>query len=237
MKKVAVIDSGSGGLNTLKELFYSTTGCQFLFLADEKNAPYGEKEPGELRKIAASLIDLLNSFFKPDIVVVACNTLTSVAIDFLRAKYPEIVFIGCEPAIKPACRFCDEEDVLLLATPVTIRESPLVKEHPNIRALAIENLPILIDRNLFDLDSLVPYLEENLEGLEPQAIVLGCTHFETIKKQLSSITSAKLFGSSEGICRQLKKYCSDEGGNDCSFMSTGGGEHLPAFFHYLMKND
>lgn len=237
MKKVAVIDSGSGGLNVLKELFYSTSGCHFLFLADEKHAPYGEKEPAELREIAHSLIELLNSFFKPDVVVVACNTLTSVAIDFLRESYPEIVFIGCEPAIKPACEFCPEEEVLLLATPVTISESRLVKEHPNIKTLAIENLPTLIDRNLFDLDSLIPYLEENLGRLEPQAIVLGCTHFETIKKQLSSISSAKLFGSSEGICRRLRKYCGDEGGNDCSFMSTGGGEHLPAFFHYLMKNE
>ena len=237
MKKVAVIDSGSGGLNVLKELFASSSGCQFLFLADEKNAHYGTKSPAELQSIACGLVDLLNSFFKPDVIVIACNTLTAAAISHVRKVYPEINFIGCEPAIKPAIEKYAPEDILLLATPTTIKECKLLKKYKGINAISIDSLPSLIDNNLFDLDSLTDYLEENIAPYSPKAIVLGCTHFEAVKKQIASFSDAELFGSSQGISKRLQKFCHDEGGNDCSFMTTGNGDSLGAYFHYLTKND
>lgn len=237
MKKVAVIDSGSGGLNTLKKLFYSASGCQFLFLADEKNAHYGEKSASELKNIACELIDFLNSFFMPDIIVIACNTLTAAAIDYVRKKYPKITFIGCQPAIKPAYQKYAPSDILLLATPTTLKECKILRKYKGINSLSIDSLPSLIDQNLFDLDSLTDYLEEWIAPFSPKAIVLGCTHFEAIKKQISSFSNAELFTSSEGIAKRLNQYCHDGGGNDCSFMTTGSGESLPKFFHYLTKID
>ncbi len=237
MKKVAVIDSGSGGLNVLKELFHSSSGCQFLFLADEKNAHYGNKSKAQLQQIACDLVDLLNLFFKPDVIVFACNTLTSAAIDHVRKTYPEITFIGCEPAIKPAREKYAPKDILLLATPTTIKECKLLKKYEGINAISIDSLPSLIDNNLFDLDSLIPYLEENIAPFSPKAIVLGCTHFEAIKNQIAAFSDAELFGSSHGISKRLQEFCHDAGGNDCSFMTTGDGGSLPAYFHYLTKND
>lgn len=235
MKKVAVIDSGSGGLNVLKNLLGSVHDCQFLYLADEKNAPYGQKNKQNLINIAKNLVELLNSFFKPDIIIFACNTLTAAAIKRMRALYPHIIFVGCEPAIKPACEKYDESEVLLLATPATIKYSALAKKYPRMRTLAIQNLPTLIDQNLFDLDCLTPYLKQNILPLLPKAIVLGCTHFEAIKAQISSFCDAELFASSQGIAKRLNCFCPQSGGNDCFFMTTGEGESLPKFFHYLFN--
>lgn len=235
MKKVAVIDSGSGGLNVLKSLLNSVHDCQFLYLADEKNAPYGEKSKQNLIKIAKSLVDFLNSFFKPDIIIFACNTLTAASIKSMRNLFPQITFIGCEPAIKPACEKYAQSDVLLLATPATIKYSALAKKYNDMQKLAIDNLPSLIDENLFDLDALTDYLQENILPLSPKAIVLGCTHFEAIKQQISSFCDAELFASSQGIAKRLNTFCPSSGGNDCFFMTTGDGESLPKYFHYLFN--
>lgn len=235
MKKIAVIDSGSGGINILKNLVKSVSGCQFLYLADDKNSPYGNKSKQELIKIGKNLVTLLQSFFNPDIVVVACNTLTSTAISTLRETFPEIKFIGCEPALKPACKKYEQREVLLLATPATIANSRLVKLYPHVHTLAIDNLPKMIDQNLFELDLLIPLLRENIQPLQPKAIVLGCTHFEGIKNQILSFSNAELFFSSDGISRQLGKLTTDEGGNDVSFMTTGDGETLSKYYHYFME--
>lgn len=235
MKKIAVIDSGSGGINVLKSMFSSARGCQFLYLADDKNSPYGNKSEQELIEIGTNLVVFLQSFFAPDIIVIACNTLTSAALSTLRKTFPNIKFIGCEPALKPACEKYKQEDVLLLATPATIANSRLVKSYPHVRTLAIDNLPKLIDENLCQLDVLTPLLAENIEPFQPKAIVLGCTHFEGIKKQLSSFSQAEFFFSSDGISRQLGKLATNDGGNDVSFMTTGDGETLGKYFHYFMS--
>lgn len=235
MKKVAVIDSGSGGINVLKSMFQSAHGCQFLYLADDKHSPYGDKSKSELINIGIELVAFLQSFFKPDIVVIACNTLTSTAISSLRKTFSDIQFIGCEPALKPACEKHRQEKVLLLATPATIKHNRLIAAYPQVRTLAIDNLPTLIDQNLFELDALTDLLREKIQPFNPDAIVLGCTHFEAIKKQLSSFSQAKLFSSSQGIARMLSRFAIDEGGNDVSFMTTGDGESLGKYFHYFLS--
>lgn len=235
MKKVAVIDSGSGGINVLKSAFASAHGCQFLYLADDAHSPYGNKSKSELIEIGAHLVSFLQSFFAPDIVIVACNTLTSAALPTLRKRFSNIKFIGCEPALKPACKSYKQEEVLLLATPVTIKYNRLINMYPHVRTLAIDNLPKLIDENLGQLDVLTPLLAENIQPFQPNAIVLGCTHFEGIKKQIASFSQAQLFSSSDGIARQLNKFATDEGGNDVSFMSTGDGETLGKYFHYFIS--
>ena len=236
MKKVAVIDSGSGGLNVLKNLFACAHDCQFLFLADEKNAPYGDKDKKTLINIAKYLVDFLNSFFKPDIVVFACNTLTAAAIRSVRKLYPQITFIGCEPAIKPACQKFAENEVLLLATNTTLKCSPLLKKYPQVRTLSIQNLPSLIDQNLFDLDCLTPLLKQHIQLVSPRAIVLGCTHFEAIKPQIKSFCDCQFFGSSEGIGKRLCEFCPSSGGNDCFFMTTGEGDSLAKYYHYFFNS-
>lgn len=233
MKKVAIIDSGSGGVNVLKYLFKNVQGCQFLYLADDKNSPYGEKSKKQLKKIGEDLVIFLRSFFNPDIIVIACNTLTSTAIGHLRKTFPDIIFIGCEPAIKPACEKYDQTDVLLLATPATIKHNHLIGTYPHVRTLAIKNLPKLIDENLFELDCLQPLISQQLQPFKPKVIVLGCTHFEAIRSQILRAQKVELFSSCEGIAKRLRQYLDKtEKSNEVCFMCSQ--ETSPAkYYHYF----
>ena len=237
MKKVAIIDSGSGGINVLRTLMAECKGFQFLYLADTEFAPYGEKTKKDLVKRAEKLVLFLKQIFNPEIIIFACNTLTAVAIKEMRKAFPEIEFIGCEPAVKPDCEEFDQEKVLILATPVTLNRSELIKRYPFVKKKSIKNLPKLIDENLFELEKLDETLLRELKDLKISAVVLGCTHFEAIRKQIENITGAKIFGSSEGIAKRLSHF--SDGTNEvcCSFMTTGKNEDLIKFYYFLIKNE
>lgn len=236
MKRVAIIDSGSGGVNVLKSLMTNCKGFDFLYFADNEFAPYGEKSSAFLQARANELVGFFQKIFAPEIVIFACNTLTAVAIEEARKNFPHLKFIGCEPALKPACEQFDQKDVLLLATEVTTKKCRLVKSYPNIQKKVIPSLPKLIDEHLFELEVLQPYLEENLKDLKFSAIVLGCTHFEAIRQNLCQISGAKLFGSNFGIAKMLSSFGGEGEQNSCSFMTSGNPDNLPKLFHFLMKN-
>lgn len=234
MKNVAIIDSGSGGVNVLKILMKQCRGFNFLYFADNKCAPYGDKDTDFLNKRAVEIVSLLEKIFKPEIIIFACNTLTSVAIKNVRKMFPNIIFIGCEPAIKPACEEFNQEEVLLLATKVTIDNCQLIKKFPKVKKIVVPNLPKLIDENLFEVKNLSEYLQNQLDGINYSAIVLGCTHFEALRPVLADISKAKLFGSNMGIAKMLARYESKDEGNNCSFMVSGNEGELPKLFHYLL---
>ena len=99
MSKIGVFDSGIGGLTVLEELKKVLPKEDYIFYADSGNNPYGEKTDEELRKIVSNVVDfLINKDCK--LIVIACNTATTRCIAYLREKYPNIVFIGTEPAVK-----------------------------------------------------------------------------------------------------------------------------------------
>ncbi|MBP3676150.1 MAG: aspartate/glutamate racemase family protein, partial [Campylobacter sp.] len=82
---VAVFDSGFGGLSLLNEAMKKLEGCDFIYFADNENAPYGTKSIDEIKKLSIDAVDFLAS--KADIVVIACNTATSAAVSDLREKF------------------------------------------------------------------------------------------------------------------------------------------------------
>ena len=107
--KIGFFDTGLGGATIFKEAYKKING-DFIYLADTKNSPYGVKDFDTVRNLTEqNMITLINSGCK--IIVLACNTATSAAISFLRAKYPDIIFIGAEPAIKPAIENCDNKKI------------------------------------------------------------------------------------------------------------------------------
>lgn len=117
---IGVFDSGVGGISVLKELTKILPNENFIFFGDSANAPYGEKSTEEVSALVTRIADdLVNQGVKA--IVVACNTATSVAISQLRATYPNIPIIGMEPAIKLAAMEQPHHNILVMATPVTLR--------------------------------------------------------------------------------------------------------------------
>lgn len=99
---IGVFDSGMGGLSVWRALYKALGSESLVYLGDGLNCPYGNRTREEICRFADRAVRLLLDR-GCKMVVVACNTATAMAIDYLRANYPEVPFVGLEPAVKPAC--------------------------------------------------------------------------------------------------------------------------------------
>ena len=212
MKRIGVFDSGIGGLTVLEELKKLLPNEDYLFYADSKNCPYGEKSDTELYDITSNIVDyLIDRDCK--IIVIACNTATTRCIKYLRDKYKDMTFIGTEPAIKVACDR-DYKNILVMATPATIaseRTSILVndnkKEYENVYLVPCEGLADAIETDNFKKqEEIVSSIYEEYKEKEIDAIVLGCTHYPHIKDLISKyFTNAELLDGGAGVARETKR--------------------------------
>ncbi len=211
MKKVLMIDSGTGGVNILKECVKVCPHCDFLLFCDNKNLPYGDKSKQELVDITLKNLEDIRKFFFFDVVVLACNTLTSTCIKECRERFKDVKFIGTEPAVKPAAKMFAEKDILVLATKATIENNQLLR-NGNYQLLEMKDLASQIDENIDNLMCLKPILENSLHGVSAKAVVLGCTHYVSVKGILSSIFPSEtvFFDSQNGVARRLKEVVGDD---------------------------
>ena len=214
-----MIDSGVGGLSVVPALRSELPREDFVYFGDAGNAPYGEKNVDEVRETVDSIVGtMINGGAKA--VVLACNTATSAAASFLREKYKEIPIIGMEPALKPAAEAKDHPRVLVMATPLTIREDKL-------HALA-EKLDGEADFVLIPCHGLVESVERGeVEGenvkklvadiLSPHlggadSIVLGCTHYAHLRGVIEEVAGgAAIFDGAEGTARETKRRLVEAG--------------------------
>lgn len=212
MKRVGIFDSGIGGLTVLEELKQVLPNEDYIFYADSKNCPYGEKSDTELYDITSNIVDyLLEKDCK--IIVVACNTATTRCIKYLRDKYKEITFIGTEPAIKVACDR-NYKNILVMATPATIsseRTSVLVsenkKDYENVYLVPCEGLADAIENdNLNKCEEIVSSIYEEYKDKSIDAIVLGCTHYPHIKNLISRyFKDVELLDGGNGVARETRR--------------------------------
>ena len=214
--KIGFYDSGLGGIKTLKDIINMGLNEEIYFLADEKNKPYGTKKAEEVKNIAIENVQTLVDL-GCKIVVVACNTATSVAIQDLRQKFRDIEIIGTEPAVKLAVKEQSNKKILVIATTITVNGEKLHKlinsldADNKIELLATDKLVKLVEDENFSnnqeevnnyiCDFLKPY---NLE--EYSHIILGCTHFPIVKENILEIVkdyNIKVIDGNEGIGRNL----------------------------------
>ena len=122
MKKeyILFIDSGTGGLSTLCEV-YKMISANFIYFADNKNCPYGSHKKNEIFGFLKGIIDKVRSKYNVKLVVLACNTATTSSIFKLRRTYPGLTIVGTEPAIKLA-ETLGFKNILMISTPVTAKQ-------------------------------------------------------------------------------------------------------------------
>ena len=120
-KYIAVFDSGVGGISVLRHLCRVLPEERFLYFGDGANAPYGTRPVEQIRELTFRAAEMLMERNIKSLVI-ACNTATAVAAAELRAKYPDTIIIGIEPALKPAVDAFPGGTIGVLATPVTLRE-------------------------------------------------------------------------------------------------------------------
>lgn len=212
MKNVLLIDSGSGGINILKECVKVCPYCNFLLFCDDKNLPYGNKSKKELQEITLQNLKNIQQFFDFDIAILACNTLTCTCLDFLRQTFSDKIFIGTVPPVKPALEKFAPQDILVLATEATLKHNVLINKNPALQTHAFSWLAGEIDSHLDELHILKQNLEKELNIFRPKAVVLGCTHYLAVKEQFGEIfgTKTEFFDSANGVARRLRHFVIEE---------------------------
>ena len=218
--KIGFYDSGLGGVKTLKDILGMGLKEEIFFLADTKNRPYGTKSKELVKEIVRknvySLVDL-----GCEIIVIACNTATSVAIKELREELPNIDLIGTEPAVKIAIDENLNKRVLLIATTITVNGEKLnsliekLNAKDKVDLLATDELVMLIENQFFtnSKKEVNQYLESILNKYDLKQyshIILGCTHFPLIKSNIEEILNKKglnikVIDGNQGIGKNLLK--------------------------------
>lgn len=192
--KIGIFDSGIGGITVLHQALLALPQARFLYYADADHVPYGEKTREEIVRYADEAVGFL-ARRGAVAVVVACNTATSAAIGFLRGKY-RFPILGMEPAVKPAVQTCGDKRVMVVATPVTVRQDKLrnllkrVDRTHTVDLLALPGLVPFAERGEFDSPRVRQYLERTFAPYDLSrysVLVLGCTHFNYFKDTFARI--------------------------------------------------
>ncbi len=216
--KIGMFDSGIGGLTLLKEAFRQLPLEEYHYYADTDHVPYGSHTVDDIRKYSMDAAAFLLEK-GCEAIVVACNTATSAAVSLLREKYP-VPVIGIEPAVKPALKLREDKRILVVATPVTVREKKLhdlierEDVHHRVDMLALPGLVNFAERGEFDSPEVKEYLDEELKTLdtgEYSVLVLGCTHFNHFKNVLKDYFDGDICitDGKEGTVRRLKDVLSE----------------------------
>lgn len=202
-RPIGVIDSGLGGLSILNAITPQLKKENFIYLADHKYCPYGDKTTKEINR---RLITIINFMLKKNckMVVIACNTITTSSIKFLRSIYPTILFVGTVPAIKPAIEKNLKENIVVLATKRTIKN----QQYPQgVLGLACPGLVKVIESG--DTQKVTKKINQILKKIKINysALVLGCTHYILIKSLIKKLIPPNviIIEPSKAIAKQTKK--------------------------------
>ncbi|KEI08365.1 glutamate racemase [Clostridium sp. K25] len=212
---IGFFDSGVGGLSVLKEAIKILPNEDFIYYGDSKNAPYGTKKVDEVKKLTFDAVKVLLGY-NVKAIVVACNTATSAAIEDLRNTYKDMPIIGIEPALKPAVELSGEGKIVIMATNMTLAEKKFnklmskYKDKCDIVSLPCPGLVEYIEKGIVEGKKLKEFLVEKLSILDKDkiaSVVLGCTHYPFIKKELYSILGDEvvIIDGSFGTANQLKR--------------------------------
>jgi glutamate racemase len=216
MLKIGVFDSGLGGLTVVKALSKIMRNTKIFYVADTKNAPYGEKNPEQIFQYSLDITQYLIEAYNIDVLVLACNTATAFAIKKLRMLYPTLIIVGTEPGIKPAIEQTKTGKIGILATPATLKGEKyqeLVnlysqKQGIEIFEQACHGLVEQIEKGNIKTEETKILLENWLLPMKTKdvdTIVLGCTHYPLVGDVISEIMlyNANLIDTGGAIARRV----------------------------------
>ena len=243
---LGLFDSGIGGTSIWSAIHELMPNEDTIYLADSKNAPYGQKSKEEIIALSIKNTEFLLEK-NAKIIVVACNTATTNAIKELRSKY-RIPFIGIEPAIKPAATHSKTQTIGILATKGTLsselfnkavevyQETKIIEQIGHGIVELIENGALHSPKMTELLHSYVdPMIEQNIDYL-----VLGCSHYPYLIPQLKKILPPhiQIIDSGAAVAKQTQKILEEKVGlhevekSTCVFYSN----HNPKVLQEILNN-
>ncbi|HET6786245.1 MAG TPA: glutamate racemase [Erysipelotrichaceae bacterium] len=218
---IGIIDSGLGGYSIYHALHQAYPKASFHFLADQKNAPYGNKTSEEIKAIATKNI----AWFKANgikEIVIACNTMNAVALDYLKQTFPDIKF---HDVVYPTVKQLKElnlDSILVVATRLTIQSDIYAKTihsmfpSTEVRSVALPELVAKIE-SLASQDDMVNYLNEclNQKDVQHQGLILGCTHYPLAKNAFETVFKHTIIDSIDVMIQIFKDKQLEEGMSYC----------------------
>ena len=230
---IGVIDSGVGGFSILAVLEKNFPNQKFVYVSDNKNFPYSEKNTQQLQTIGEELVTTLQAK-DCSVIVIACNTLTVNAIQYLREKFPTISFVGTVPAVKTAAQTVPKNShIVVLATKNTVESyylKVLIEPWQTLHHWTLVGSTSLVEKiENWDETAIFIELQKLLKPVAEQAlitgIVLGCTHFPFVETLITSAiadgsrsttTQFKFFEPSIGIAKRLEQVVKEKDSNSLS---------------------
>jgi glutamate racemase len=198
--RILVFDSGLGGLTVYAEILRTRPNAQYVFAADDAAFPYGRLYGPELLARVELVIERLVARHRPDIVVIACNTASTLVLPHLRANFPEIPFVGTVPAVKPAAAASRSGLISVLATPGTVARDythDLIREYASqCQVTLVGSTPLAPFAEAFMRGEPVRddeiraeiapcFVEET--GRRTDTVVLACTHYPLLLLQFERL--------------------------------------------------
>ncbi len=230
------LDSGTGGIPYMLDLAKKSPIARCMYIGDTAHFPYGEQTQDQIQHNAEILVRCAVRHFDPKTVVIACNTMSVAALEFLRARFPELPFVGTVPAIKLAASVTRSKKIGLLATNQSVNNPYTQKLIQDFAAdckvvkRGDPDLVSFIEKHLFTATE-----EERQLAVTPAAdffreadvdtVILGCTHFTHVAADVQKAmgSAVKVIDSRDGVAKQALRVHRPSGTSDSS-------DNLSVFF-------
>ena len=225
---IAVFDSGVGGISVLRHLRRLLPGERYLYFGDSANAPYGSRPTHQVRDLTLAAAEKILTSYPVKALVIACNTATAAAVQDLRQKYPDLIIIGIEPALKLAADHFPGGRVGVMATEVTLREEKFDQllsrfPHCQVEKIPAPGLVQLIEAGKTEGEEILALLQKILGPYvgKLDALVLGCTHYPFAAKAIGKVLGSQvtLLEGGDGTARETQRRLTQAG-----LMENGAGE-------------
>ena len=220
-RAIGIFDSGLGGLSVWQALHDALPYESLIYLGDGARCPYGSRSREEVLKFTEEAVErLLSEGCK--MIVVACNTATAVAIKYLREKYPDIPFVGLEPAVKPAALTTKSGIIGVLATKRSLEgdhfrraEERFGSEVTILKAVG-EGFVEAVEENREHTPETAEIVRKAVQPLVEAGadkIVLGCTHYPFLRAEIANVAgeNVEIIDSSEAVARRVIALLEENG--------------------------
>jgi glutamate racemase len=216
--RVGIFDSGVGGLSVMQAVRAHLPRAELLYAADTGYAPYGDRSEADIHARSLSVLRFLRSQ-GAQLVVVACNTATTVAIARLRDELPGLSIVGVEPGVKPAVALSAAHRIGVLGTTRTVGSEKLrrlVQAHGGGATILLQACPGLADAietadaQGSGLDVLVERYSAPLRDAKVDVAVLGCTHYVFARALFErALPGVQLIDTADAVARQTARLASE----------------------------
>jgi glutamate racemase len=216
---IGVFDSGLGGLSVLREIRRTLPAEAVVYLADQAHVPYGPRPLEQVRAFSEGITHFLIDH-GAKLIVVACNTASAAALQYLRRTFPAMLFVGMEPAVKPAAAITRSKVVGVLATPATFQGelfASVVERFAGGVEVIPQTLAGLVERieaGDFDGEATRAIVQAGLEPLLARGVdtlVLGCTHYPFVIPLIEELAGpgVEVIDPSPAIARQVGRLLAE----------------------------